>query len=141
MVRKIGAVVVGILTLGAVVMTLQQVAAQLHPLPEGLDPMDRSNAEAFAAHLETMPPAAWVVAFLSEIVGAFCGALVAGWIARDARRVVSGVIVGLALVGSIANWNSFAHPTWFIAGQIVLYPTVLFLALLLLEKRVPGAAA
>ncbi|MDH3269756.1 MAG: hypothetical protein OEN56_00395 [Gemmatimonadota bacterium] len=135
MARKALAVVVGMLVVGVVVMILQQVAASIHPLPEGLDPMDPANADAFTAHLEGMPSAAWAAAFLSELIGAFLGAVAAGWIAGDRERVFSGVIVGLALLASVSNWVSFAHPTWFIGGQLVGYPVVLAAVWALLGKR------
>lgn len=125
MARKIGAVIAGVLVLGVVVAALQFVSASIHPLPEGVDPFDPEDAAAFAEHLEGMPDSAWMVAFASELIGAFFGALVAGAIVHDRKRMFSAIIVGLALVGSVANWLSFAHPTWFIVGQLLVYPAVL----------------
>ena len=140
MVRNIGALVVGVLTLGLVVLTLQQVSTALHPLPEGLDPFAPEDAEAFAAHMEGMPTAAWVVAMLSEVLGAFLGALATGWIGRSAARPLSSVIVGVALAGSVANWTAFTHPTWFIGAQLILYPGALMLVWLLIDQRPPAEA-
>ena len=133
--RKIVALVAGVLVLGLVVMTLQQVSSAIHPLPEGLDPFDPGDAEAFAEHLASMPPGAWAVAFLSELLGAFFGGMAAGWIARDRARLFSGIIVGLAFVASTSNWLAFDHPLWFIAGQLVGYPLVLTAAWFLLESH------
>lgn len=140
MVRNIGALVAGVLTLGLVVITLQQISAMLHPLPEGLDPFAPENAEAFRAHMSEMPPAAWIVAMLSEVLGALAGAFVAAWIGRSAPRAVSGAVVGLAVLGSVANWSSFPHPTWFVVGQLVLYPTALMLVWFWITKRPPAEA-
>jgi hypothetical protein len=123
--RKIGAVVVGVLVLGLVVGVLQAIGASFRPLPEGVNPLDPADAEAFAAHLATMPAISWLFAFASELAGALLGALAAGWIAKGAARPISAIIVGLALVGSVLNWTLFAHPTWFIVGQLVGYPLVL----------------
>ena len=125
MARKIGAVVAGILVVGIVVLGLQSVAAALHPLPEGIDPMAEEDAEAFTAHLAAMPVISWALAFASELVGAFLGGLTAGWIARDRARVFSGAIIGFALLASVTNWVSFEHPMWFIVGQLVGYPVAL----------------
>jgi len=72
-----------------------------------------------------MPAGAWAMAFASELIGAFAGAFVAGKIARDGARLVCGIIVGAALLGSVANWVAFEHPMWFMAGQLVGYPLVL----------------
>ena len=125
MVRKIGAVVAGILVVGIVVMGLQAVSATLHPLPEGIDPMAEEDAEAFAAYLATLPVLGWALAFASELLGAFLGGLTAGWIARDRARVFGGAMIGFALLASVYNWMSFEHPTWFIVGQLIGYPVAL----------------
>lgn len=141
MVRKIGAAFAGMLVLGAVVMTLQQVAGMIHPLPEGLDPMSPDDAEAFRTHLEAMPSSAWAIGFFSELLGAFAGGLTAAWIARDAARGLGGLIVGLALVGSAINWTSFYHPTWFVVGQLIGYPLVLMAVWTLMKQERPPAEA
>lgn len=125
MVRKIGGGVAGVLVVGVVVFLLQQISSALHPLPEGLNPFDPEQADAFREHMSSMPGAAWAVAFSSELIGAFAGGVVAGKIARGSERVVSAVVVGFALLGSTANWMAFEHPTWFVAGQLVGYPLVL----------------
>lgn len=125
MLRKIGAVVAGLVVVGVVVMVLQQVSASMHPIPEGLDPFDPDQADAFREHMAGMPAAAWAVAFASELIGAFAGAFVAGKIAPSGARLLCGIVVGAALLGSVANWMTFEHPTWFILGQLVGYPLVL----------------
>jgi len=127
MLRKTVAIVLGLLVVFVVVALLQMASAALHPLPEGLDPFDSEQAEAFAEYMAAMPLAAWSIAFFSELVAAFLGAATAGLIARGERRMVfAGAIVGLALIASVINWTSFAHPVWFIVGQLAGYPLVFF---------------
>jgi hypothetical protein len=138
--RNIAAFFAGFLTLGAVVVTLQQLSALIYPFPADLDLFDPAAADAIARHFETMPPAAWIVAMLSEVLGAFAGALVAGWIGRGAARPLSGAIVGMALMGSLFNWSQFEHPMWYIVGQLVLYPAGLMIAWALFAKRPPAEA-
>lgn len=154
MLRKIGALVAGMVVVAGVVFVLQAMSAALHPLPEGLDPMDESDAEALSAHLAAMPPLSWALAFSSELIGAFLGALAAGWIARPRPsttdlsgfverrtvRVASGVIVGFATIASVYNWTLFPHPNWFIVGQLVGYPLVLIAAWALLGRRASAIA-
>lgn len=140
MLRNIGGFFAGVLTLGAVVVTLQQLSGMIYPFPEGLDPMDPANAEAMSAHFEGMPTSAWVIAMLSEVIGAFAGALVAGWIGRSAARPLSGIIVGFAIAGSLFNWSQFDHPMWFVIGQLVLYPVALMAAWAIFAKRPPAEA-
>jgi hypothetical protein len=149
MARKIGAILAGMVVVSVVVFAMQALSARLHPLPPGIDPLDPADSEALLDHLSTMPAISWALAFSSELVGAFLGALVAGWIARPgpstndisghgARRSVrlaSGTIVLFALAASIFNWTAFAHPTWFMVGQLAGYPLVLLGAWTLLGKR------
>ena len=141
MVRTIAGVLTGVVVLGLVVTLIQQLSATLHPLPPGLDPTDPADAASFAEHVAGMPGLAWVAALLSEVLGAGAGALTAGAIARDAMRGATGVVVGLATLGSVMNWMAFPHPAWFIGGQLLLYPAVLVAVWALYSKRAPAATA
>ena len=84
--RKIGAVVAGVAVLGVVVFALRWAGGLIHPLPPGVDPMNPDDQAAFTAHLATMPFAAWGLAWGSEILGAFLGALTAGRIADSKKK-------------------------------------------------------
>ena len=68
-----------------VVAGLQYATSFLYPLPEGLDPFDPADADALGEHMASMPISAWLLAFASEVVGVFLGALTAGSIARDRK--------------------------------------------------------
>jgi len=135
MIRNITGLVAGVLAVGLVVLALQWVGTRLHPLPEGLDPLDPEQQERFRQYMRGLPVSGWILAFLSELVGAFIGALVAGRIASSRRIWMAGAIVGVALAGSVSNWSSFPHPTPFIVGQIVGYPLVFLLATWVLRDR------
>ena len=125
--RAIGAVLAGFLVVGVVVAALQYMSTMLFPVPEGIDPFDPSDADAFLDYVMSLPLGAWLMAYGSELFGAFLGALTAGKIASSHQTRFAGAIVGIAVIASIINWVSFPHPTWFIVGQLVCYPLV-FLA-------------
>lgn len=110
MARIIGGVLAGFVVLALVVAGLQYLGLLLFPF----DP------DAMA-----LPLGALLVAFASELFGAFLGALTAARIAGRHQRWVAAGLVGLALAGSIMNWMAFPHPLWFMAGQLVGYPLVL----------------
>lgn len=137
--RRIVALVAGVLVLALVVLTLQEASAALHPLPEGVDPFDPADAESFEAYLEGMPPLSWALVFFSELLGALFGGLTAGWIADGRPRLFGGIIVGLAVLGSVMNWVAFSHPVWFMVGQLVGYALVLMTVTGVLGKRRSGA--
>lgn len=134
MLRSFAGVVVGGLVIGVVVGGLQALGASVHPLPDGLDVLDPASADEFAAYIATMPLIVWAIAMSSELLGAFLGALAAGWIARDRARIASAIVVGIAVLGSLNNWRMFDHPVWFMVGQLVLYPVVLMSAWVVLGR-------
>lgn len=137
--RRIVALVAGVLVLGLVVLTLQEASAALHPLPEGVDPFDPADVESFEAYLEGMPPLSWALVFFSELLGALFGGLTAGWIADRRPRLFGGIIVGLAVLGSVMNWVAFSHPVWFMVGQLVGYALVLMTVTGVPGRRRSGA--
>ena len=132
--RNFGAVAVGALVLGAVVTVLQQLGSALYPVPQGIDPMNPDDAEAFGTYLQGMPRAVWLLAAGSEVLGAFLGAVAAGSIARKRKGLFAGAIVGLALFGSMINWTSFPHPGWFVTAQLTAYPLTAWLAIRLVSR-------
>ena len=105
MARNIGAVLAGILVVGVVVAGLQYAGLVFYPPPEGLDPLDPADADAFAEYLADMPAGIWGWVFGAEILGAFLGALAAGRIAHSHRSWFAAGIVALAVAGSINNWS------------------------------------
>ncbi|MEQ8331368.1 MAG: hypothetical protein RH859_12990 [Longimicrobiales bacterium] len=124
MVRNVLAVVAGFVMVGVTVAGLQWLSASLYPLPAGLDPMDPADAGALAEHARGLPAGAWALAFGSELLGAFLGALVAGRVASSHHTWFALALVVLAAAASVMNWVAFPHPVWFMVGQAALYPVV-----------------
>lgn len=141
MMRKVGAVVAGMLVVFSVVTAIQLVSARLFPLPAGVSPFDPADAEAFAAYVRALPTAAWLLAFGSELLGALLGGLTAGWIARARSLWVSGTVVALAMAASVMNWWTFSHPVWFIAAELIGYALVFLLVLGVGRRRSPAAVS
>jgi len=145
--RTLGAIAVGVVVLGVVVITLQALSAMLFPLPAGVDPMNPVASEGFADHVATLPPTAWLLAWVSEVLGAFVGAWAAARIAGPRAAIAAGFVVALAFAGSIMNWTSFTHPIVFIVGQLAAYPLGYAMAVRLGQRSptsptsTPGVAA
>lgn len=123
--RNVGAVLAGLVVMALVVLALQWVGTLMHPLPSGLNPADPAHRDAVLRHTASMPMVSWVLAFLSELVGAGAGAWTAGRLAGTRPRILAGFIVALALFASAVNWGVFPHPLWFMVGQVVAYPAIL----------------
>ena len=126
MIRNVFAIVAGILVVGVVVTGLQYLTSMLYPLPEGLDPLDPASSGEFAEYVANLPPMAWLLALVSELVGVSLGAFAAGSIASSRKALFAGAIVALGIAGSVMNWMSFPHPVWFIVIQLAAYPLIYF---------------
>jgi hypothetical protein len=108
MLRRIGAVVAGVLV-GVIIVTVNElICAKIYPLPPGTDLHD---PKALAAAIKTLPIGALVLV----LVGWFIAMLAASWIAAAiAHNRVAGAVAGVMLfVAAVLNMAMFPHPSWF----------------------------
>ncbi len=120
MIRKILAVVIGIVAGGAFNMAIVTASNTLYPLPEGIDPND---FEAFKAYVESqgLPTGALIIVLVAHAGGSFVSGLVCGLIAR---RSWYAAAVGMGLLwtcGGIAMLMMLPAPLWFAVADVLLY--------------------
>ncbi|MDH3718657.1 MAG: hypothetical protein OES79_11105 [Planctomycetota bacterium] len=118
--RKILAVVMGVVAGGVFNMAMVDVSHAVYPLPEGLDPND---FDAFRAHVEAngLPAGAMIMVLVAHAGGSFVSGFVCGLIALRPWYVAA---VGLGLLwtcGGIAMLMMLPAPTWFAVADVVLY--------------------
>lgn len=135
MLRKLGAVVVGVAAAMVVILLVEKIGGALYPPLPGLDFKDAAAMKAYVANL----PAG---ALLFVLGGWVLGTLVGGWLAgflAQSRPLLFAAIVGLTvLAGSFATMMSIPHPTWFMAATAVALPVTALLASRLVPRRSPG---
>ena len=112
MIRKILAVLVGVVAGGAFNMALVTVSHAAYPLPEGLDPND---FDAFRAHVEAngMPTGALVIVLVAHAGGSFVSGFVCGLIAMRSWYLAAAMLGLLWTCGGIAMLMMLPAPTWF----------------------------
>ena len=120
MLRKILAVVFGIVAGSAFNMAIVAASHAVYPLPEGIDPND---FDAFKAHVEAhgMPTGALIMVLVAHAGGSFVSGLVCGLIVM---RAWYGAAVGLGVLwtcGGLAMLMMLPAPIWFAVADIVLY--------------------
>jgi hypothetical protein len=120
MIRKILAVVMGIVAGGVFNMAMVTASHAVYPLPEGLDPND---FEAFKAHVEAngMPTGALIMVLVAHAGGSFVSGFVCGLIARRSWYVAAVLLGILWTCGGIAMLMMLPAPTWFAVADVVLY--------------------
>ena len=120
MLRKILAVLAGIVAGSVIIFLTEMLGHTVYPLPEGID---IKNPESIKDYIETAP----VGAFLMVILGWVFGSLTAGFVATiiapdDYARY--GMICGVILLAmGIANMAMIPHPAWmWVLGILVFLP-------------------
>ena len=117
MLRKISAVLLGLLVAFGVVMGIEWLGHQVFPPPPDLDFTDPLQLQNYVSNLP-------LGAFAFVLLGWFAGTLVGGWVAclvaQDKPVVFASIIGTMMLIATIANLVMIPHPTWFSIAGIVL---------------------
>lgn len=109
MLRKILAVVIGMLVGAMVVALIDMLGHTVYPFPEGLD-MD--DSAAVAAYLAGAPLGAMLFVVLAWVMGSFVAGAVATLICNDGKSVYALICGVLLLIAGITTLLMIAHPTW-----------------------------
>jgi hypothetical protein len=120
MIRKVLAVLFGIVAGGVFNMAIVTVSNAVYPLPDGIDPND---FDAFKAHVEAhgMPTGALVMVLVAHAGGSLVSGFVCGLIAMRSWYV-AGIGLGILWTcGGIAMLMILPAPTWFAVADVVLY--------------------
>lgn len=114
--RRIGAVIAGLIVAFALVAGAEGIAHKIYPPPPGTNMQDMEKVKAFVA---TLPLSVMLVVLTGWLIATF----VATWLAaRIAGTPIPGYIVGaLLLCAGIANAIILPQPVWFSIASIVIY--------------------
>ena len=123
MIRKISAVVLGVLTAVVIIIAIEALGHIVYPPPEGLDITDK---EAVQAYIMNAPLAALLFVMAAWVVAALVGGLLACFIARETPLVSAAIVGGLVLFGTVINLYAIPHPMWFsITSVLAIITTIL----------------
>ena len=117
MLRKISAVLLGVLAAFATVTLVEWLGHQVYPLPPGLD---FNNPEQVRLFTSNLPLGAFLFVLLGWLLGTLCGGLTACYVAREKPLVFASIIGAVMLAATIANLAMIPHPTWFSIAAIVV---------------------
>jgi len=147
MLKRIGAVLVGLVVAIAIVFSNDLVDVRFYPPPAGFDWHDVAAVNAFIASLP-------VGALLIVLVGWFLATFAGGYIAltlstgdehtdaadkpqamgeedpgaRRAHERPAWMIAMALMIGAVGDMTTYTHPTWFWAATLVLIPSAAVLA-------------
>src|SRR5262245_10350405 len=110
MVRKILAVIVGLITGSAFNIAMIMISWMIYPPPADVDLM--KDPEAMKAYVATLPAPAFLIVLVAHAGGALVGGLVTSAIARRSPTVLGAIVGAFFLVGGIMNAMSIPAPIW-----------------------------
>lgn len=102
MLKKILAVVGGIVTANVIIIFNEIINHRLYPLPPGVS--YETNKEAFFKYIETVPVEAKLMIIFGYAVAAFAGGFVATKIKNDGNRYYALIVGGFLLAATILNF-------------------------------------
>jgi hypothetical protein len=114
--RRIGAVIVGMIVAFLLVAGAEGIAHKIYPPPPGTNMQDMAQVKAFVA---TLPLSVLLIVLTGWLIATFA----ATWLAaRIAGTPIPGYVVGaLLLCAGIANAFMIPQPVWFSIASFVIY--------------------
>ncbi len=116
MIRKIIAIVVGLVVAIFLVWVIQRLGHSLYPPPQGLDFAD---PEQLKNYIQSLPVGAFLIVIAAYAVGAYTGGLTACLIARDKPLMLAAIIGAFVLAGTLLNVMTIPHPAWFTIAAVL----------------------
>ncbi|HEX9406737.1 MAG TPA: hypothetical protein VF975_05425 [Thermoanaerobaculia bacterium] len=133
--RRIGAVLLGLIVAVIIVQAAEYCVHLMYPPPPGTNMRDMNAVKVFVA---TLPTAAFVIVLAGWLVATLVGTYVA---ARIARTVYAGYFIGgLLLGGGIANAYFIPQPVWFSVVSFFVYISMTLLGSRAARAAVPSPA-
>lgn len=102
-------------------MAFQNISAIFYPLPEGMDPFDPDQKEAFEAYFKAAPIAMFLIVLFGYIIGSFVGGYVSSFLLKTAIPQTALILGSLLTVAGIFNLMAIPHPTWFVVLNLPSY--------------------
>jgi len=116
MLKRVLAVIVGLIAGGILISLVEMVSNYVYPMPGDLD---TSDLDALAEHIANLPIGAFLMVLLAHMVGGFGAGFVAAKIggSRGPALVVGGLLFALGAI-TIAM---IPHPLWFAVASLACY--------------------
>ena len=138
MLRKILAVVLGVVAAVIIIIAIEALGHSIYPPPDNLDV---ANREAMEVYVASLPLAALLFVMTAWIAATLAGGLLACFIAKERPFVYANIVGALVLIGTFINLMSITHPMWFSITAIAAIVATTLLAGNLGSKFSAPAAA
>jgi hypothetical protein len=130
-IRNVIAVVAGIIIAFGLIMLIEKIGHMIYPPPADLD---WSDPAVIRPYIATLPILALLFPLFAWMAGTFFGSLAACFIGRARPLAFPGIVGGLVLAGTVANFIIIPHPLWFSILSVIGIASSAWLAMQLCPK-------
>jgi len=116
MIRKIAAVVLGLMVAFGIVAAVESLGHAVYPMPPDVD---ISDPVQLGNYVESLPFGAFLFVAGAWVLATLGGGLLACFIAREKPLVYSAIVGGLVFLGTVANLITIPHPSWFSISSLI----------------------
>lgn len=132
MLRKILAVVCGIISGSLLVGLIEQINHRLYPFPKGFH---QDNMVAFKEYISALPVTGLLMVILGYALGAIAAGFISTKIAKSGKKTYALICGGIFLLFTIYNMIVLPTPVWFWFLGIAVWGLVLVGYQLALQKN------
>ena len=116
--KKVLAVIAGMVAGGIAMSIVQMISSLLHPMPANLS---LSDTEGVREWISNLPASAFAIVLFSHSLGAYVAAVVCRLIVGEKWRRGTLIIAGLFTLAGIANSIIIPQPIWVSLVDVVVY--------------------
>ncbi|PQA97516.1 hypothetical protein SAMN05421796_102199 [Chryseobacterium piscicola] len=109
MIRKIFAVVGGMIVGNLIIFLIESISHLLYPLPENVT---YENLEAFSKYVQSLPIAAKLIIIAAYAIAAFAAGFVSTKIPKDGKQYYAIICGAILLTAIIWNFSMLPTPIW-----------------------------
>lgn len=135
MVRKIAAVLLGIVFAAGIVAAVESLGHAVYPFPANVDMNDPIQ---LGTYIESLHFGAFLFVVGAWVLGTLGGGLLACFIARETPRVYSAIVGGFVFVATIANLIMIPHPLWFSICALLAVAAITYLTGVIASSFTPS---
>ncbi len=125
MLRKIAAVLLGVITAFVLVAAIQKLGQLVFPPPADLSLKD---PERWRAYVAALPPGPFFFVLAAWALGTLGGGGVAARVAGEKSLFYAAIVGAVVMIASIAQLVAVPHPLWFTVAAFILIPAAAYAA-------------
>jgi hypothetical protein len=134
-IRKIAAVVLGIVVAVGIVAAVESLGHAVYPFPPDVDLNDPIR---LGNYIESLPLGAFLFVAGAWVLATFGGCLLACFIAREKPHFYAAIVGGFVLVATVANLVIIPHPLWFSISALIAIVIMTYVTGVIASSYIPS---